>query len=72
MPRSPSAEELLTQVELAVLAGRNLTQVEDEVLASAGVGRGTAGGCGRSRADTAPVAKPVRRMNERSPRVRRA
>jgi hypothetical protein len=32
---SVAARELLTEVELAVLAGRNLAQIEIEVLASA-------------------------------------
>jgi hypothetical protein len=35
MTRSVDAKELLTEVELAVIAGRNLAQIETEVLASA-------------------------------------
>jgi hypothetical protein len=35
MARSVDARELLTEIELAVLAGRNLAQIETEVLASA-------------------------------------
>jgi hypothetical protein len=35
MTRSVAARELLTEVELAVLAGRNLAQIETEVVASA-------------------------------------
>jgi hypothetical protein len=37
MKRSVSAGELLTEVELAVLAGRNLAQIEDEILESSGL-----------------------------------
>ena len=37
MTRSMSARELVTEVELAVLAGRNLDQIEAEVLGSSGL-----------------------------------
>jgi hypothetical protein len=32
-----STSELLTEVELAVLAGRNLAQIEEEIVASSGL-----------------------------------
>jgi hypothetical protein len=37
MTRSLSARELLTEVELALLAGRNLAQIEAEILSSSGL-----------------------------------
>jgi hypothetical protein len=37
MTRSMSARELVTEVELAVLAGRNLDQIEAEILGSSGL-----------------------------------
>jgi hypothetical protein len=37
MTRTVSTSELLTEVELAVLVGRNLAQIEAEILASSGL-----------------------------------
>jgi hypothetical protein len=37
MTRSMSARELVIEVELAVLAGRNLDQIEAEILGSSGL-----------------------------------
>ena len=37
MTRTVSTSELLTEVELAVLAGRNLAQIEAEILAPSGL-----------------------------------
>jgi hypothetical protein len=37
MTRSVSARGLLVEVELALLAGRNLAQIEAEILASSGL-----------------------------------
>jgi hypothetical protein len=58
MKRSANAEKLLTKVELAVLAQRNLAQLEDEVRESsepdvlrARGERRAAPGCGRDPAD---------------------
>lgn len=37
MTRTMSTSVLLTEVELALLAGRNLAQIEHEILASSGL-----------------------------------
>ena len=37
MTRSVSTPELLTEVEFAVLAGRDLAQIEAEIIAAAGL-----------------------------------
>jgi hypothetical protein len=65
MTRSVTAGELLTKVELAVLAGRKLAQIEAEILTSSGLDEESqsaawlyAWGCGERPSRTEPLLPP--------------